>query len=74
MMIQYSCNPGHVAKVIDVCLFQFFFKGSEAEGYMKKTVMVTRPISSVQCQSIQSKPVDDSDALMEEEQVLQSCA
>lgn len=40
---------------------------------MKKTVMVSRQISSVPCQINQSKPVDDSDTLMEEEQVLESC-
>lgn len=56
-----------------MCLFQLFFKGSEGEGYMKKTVMVSRQISSVPCQINQSKPVDDSDTLMEEEQVLESC-
>lgn len=61
------------AKAINMCQFQLFFKGSEKEGYMKKTVMVPCRISSTPCQSNQSRLVDGDDALLEEEQVLQSC-
>ncbi|XP_062409828.1 ubiquitin-like-conjugating enzyme ATG10 [Sardina pilchardus] len=42
--------------------------GSEAEGYMKKTVMVSCRVSGVPYRGSRSNPVDAIDALMEEEQ------
>ncbi|XP_076140657.1 ubiquitin-like-conjugating enzyme ATG10 [Alosa pseudoharengus] len=56
----HSLNDGWAWKEVN---------GSEAEGYMKKTVMVSCQVSGMPYQSSQSKPVEASDALMESEQL-----